>query len=84
MAAEKNRGLMNRALQIKNGKKKEDSSQGLLSKIKNMDMRKMNGELKVNAIVENEGIFSIQENLETSGVVQDPELKALVDAVMGK
>ncbi|MCQ2248744.1 MAG: hypothetical protein MJZ50_06995 [Treponema sp.] len=83
MAAEKNRGLMNRALQIKNGKKKEDCSQGLLSKIKNMDMRKMNGELKVNAIVENEGIFSIQENLETSGVVQDPELKALVDAVMG-
>ena len=33
-------------------------------------------------IVEKNGVFVIQPNLETSGIVQDPELKALVDAVL--
>ena len=34
------------------------------------------------AIVEQNGIFTIKENLETSSVKQDPGLKALVESVL--
>ena len=35
-----------------------------------------------NAIVENDGVFSIQKNIETSGVEQDPFFKDLVESVL--
>lgn len=34
------------------------------------------------AIVENDGVFSISENLEVSNVVQDPDFKKLVDSIL--
>jgi len=36
----------------------------------------------VNAIVEEDGVFSISENLEYTNVVQDPEFKELVDSIL--
>ena len=35
-----------------------------------------------NAIVENDGVFSISENLEYTNVVQDPDFKNLVDSIL--
>ena len=66
-------------------------SHGLLNKAENVattQVKKgglLNKVLKANStktIVEEDGIFSINKNLETSGVQQDPELKALVDSVL--
>ena len=37
---------------------------------------------EIPAIVEEDGIFSIQDGLETGGVELDPCLKALVDSVL--
>ena len=36
-----------------------------------------------NAIVEEDGVYSIAENLEYTNVVQDPEFKELVDSILG-
>ncbi len=36
-----------------------------------------------NAIVEEDGVFSIAEDLEYTNVVQDPEFKELVDSILG-
>ena len=36
-----------------------------------------------NAIIEEDGVFSISENLEYTNVVQDPEFKELVDSILG-
>ena len=66
-------------------------SHGLLNKAENVattQVKKgglLNKVLKANStktIVEEDGIFSINKNLETSGIQQDPELKALVDSVL--
>lgn len=37
---------------------------------------------KNSAIVVRDGIFTISENLETSSVKQDPDLKKLIDSVL--
>ena len=34
------------------------------------------------AIVEKDGVFSIQTDLELSGIALDPQLKALIDSVL--
>ena len=59
------------------GKKMRDPSphQGLLARALSMS--------EPQAIVEEDGIFSIQKSLETSGVELDPGLKSLVDSVLG-
>ena len=66
-------------------------SHGLLNKAENVattQVKKgglLNKVLRANStktIVEEDGIFSINKNLETSGIQQDPELKALVDSVL--
>lgn len=70
-------GLMKKALEIKKTNKAYTS--GLLSKITKSSLRTKN---MTKAIVEQNGIFTIKENLETSSVKQDPGLKALVDSVL--
>ena len=55
------------------------SCSGLHSKITKSSLRTKN---MTKAIVEQNGIFTIKENLETSSVKQDPGLKALVDSVL--
>ncbi|WP_296090223.1 hypothetical protein [uncultured Treponema sp.] len=70
-------GLMKKALEIK--KTNKTCTSGLLSKITKSSLRTKN---MTKAIVEQNGIFTIKENLETSSVKQDPGLKALVDSVL--
>lgn len=69
------KGLMGRAIEVS----ARQRGTGLLKHIaeKNIEVKKM-----AKVIVEKNGVFVIQPNLETSGIVQDPELKALVDAVL--
>ncbi len=55
------------------------SQGGLLAKALSMGQ---NGVGCAQAIVEEDGVFSIQESLETAGVELDPGLKALVDSVL--
>ena len=38
--------------------------------------------VKKEVIVENDGVFSISEGLEYSGVVQDADFKKLVDSIL--
>ncbi|HAZ96144.1 MULTISPECIES: hypothetical protein [unclassified Treponema] len=70
-------GLMKKALEIT--KTNKTCTSGLLSKITKSSLRTKN---MTKAIVEQNGIFTIKENLETSSVKQDPGLKALVDSVL--
>ena len=70
-------GLMKKALEMT--KQNNACSSGLLSKITKSSLRTKN---MTKAIVEQNGIFSIKQNLETSSVKQDPGLKALVDSVL--
>lgn len=70
-------GLMEKALKTKT--KLEADSVGLLAKI-SKGSKNMNSKSKV--IIVKDGIFSIEENLEVSNVIQDPELKKLVDSVI--
>ena len=70
-------GLMKKALEMKMTNKTCGS--GLLSKITKSSLRTKN---MTKAIVEQNGIFTIKENLETSSIKQDPDLKALVDSVL--
>lgn len=69
------KGLMGKAIEATTRQK----GSGLLKYIteKNIEVKKM-----TKVIVEKNGVFVIQPNLETSEIVQDPELKALVDAVL--
>jgi hypothetical protein len=69
-------GLMKKAMAVSEVK---PLSHGLLSKITKSTQRNKS---MTKAIVEQDGIFTIQQNLETSSVVQDPSLKALVDSVL--
>ena len=74
---EKNHGLMSKALNAKG----KAGPEGLLAKSNKEN--NMNQKIQEqNAIVLKDGIFSIKENLQTAGVVQDPDLKALVDSVL--
>ncbi|MDO5773534.1 MAG: hypothetical protein Q4P16_04405 [Spirochaetales bacterium] len=70
-------GLMKKALEMTN--KNNACTSGLLSKITKSSLRTKN---MTKAIVEQNGIFTIKENLETSSVKQDPDLKALVESVL--
>ena len=70
-------GLMKKALEM--SKQNKPCASGLLSKITKSSLRTKN---MTKAIVEQNGIFTIKENLETSSVKQDPGLKALVDSVL--
>lgn len=65
-------GLMQKALEIQN-RDKEKQKMPNISEKKNT---------KNSAIVVRDGIFTISENLETSSVKQDPELKKLIDSVL--
>lgn len=53
----------------------QPSSHGLLAKALSLSPDRQ-------AIVENDGIFSIRSDLPTGGMVLDPNLKALVDSVL--
>lgn len=68
---------MKKALEM--SKQKNARTSGLLSKITKSSLRTKN---MTKAIVEQNGIFTIKENLETSSVKQDPGLKALVESVL--
>ena len=70
-------GLMKKALEIT--KQNNACASGLLSNITKSSLRAKN---MTKAIVEQNGIFTIKENLETSSVKQDPGLKALVESVL--
>ena len=70
-------GLTKKALEIT--KQNNVCASGLLSKITKSSLRAKN---MTKAIVEQNGIFTIKENLETSSVKQDPGLKALVESVL--
>ena len=70
-------GLMKKALEMT--KQNKPCASGLLSKITKSSLRTKN---MTKAIVEQNGIFTIKENLETSSVKQDPGLKAIVDSVL--
>ena len=70
-------GLMKKALEM--SKQNKPCASGLLSKITKSSLRAKN---MTKAIVEQNGIFTIKENLETSSVKQDPGLKALVESVL--
>ncbi|WP_295798796.1 hypothetical protein [uncultured Treponema sp.] len=70
-------GLMKKALEM--SRQNKPCASGLLSKITKSSLRTKN---MTKAIVEQNGIFTIKENLETSSVKQDPDLKALVDSVL--
>lgn len=65
-------GLMQKALEIQNRNKEKQ-------KMPNISEKKNN---KNSAIVVRDGIFTISENLETSSVKQDPDLKKLIDSVL--
>ena len=68
---------MKKALEIT--KQNNVCASGLLSKITKSSLRAKN---MTKAIVEQNGIFTIKENLETSSVKQYPGLKALVESVL--
>ncbi len=68
---------MKKALEM--SRQNKPCASGLLSKITKSSLRTKN---MTKAIVEQNGIFTIKENLETSSVKQDPDLKALVDSVL--
>lgn len=72
-------GLMKKALLVSESNK--HSGSGLLFKITKSSQR---NRFMPKAIVEQDGIFTIQEDLETSSVNQDPHLKELVDSVLKK
>lgn len=65
-------GLMQKALEIQNRNKEKQEMSNISEKKNN----------KNTAIVLRDGIFTISENLETSSVEQDPELKKLIDSVL--
>lgn len=65
-------GLMQKALEIQNRNKEKQEMSNITEKKNN----------KNTAIVVRDGIFTISENLETSSVEQDPELKKLIDSVL--
>ncbi len=65
-------GLMQKALEIQNRNKEKQEMPNITEKKSN----------KNTAIVVRDGIFTISENLETSSVEQDPELKKLIDSVL--
>ena len=65
------------------------SSHGLLSRALEVEKRlsdeKQKTENKVlETIVAKDGIFCIQNNLETADIKQDPEFLSLVESVLGK
>lgn len=70
-------GLMKKALQVSESGR--NSGSGLLFKITKSSQR---NKFVPKAIVEQDGIFTIQENLETSSVQQNLQLKELVDSVL--
>ncbi|MGN0728089.1 hypothetical protein [Treponema sp.] len=70
-------GLMKKALEL--SKPQNGGGSGLLSKITKSSLRTKN---MAKVIVEQNGIFTIKENLETSSVKQDPDLKSLVESVL--
>ncbi len=65
-------GLMKKALEIQNREKKEEKVTGVCESKSE----------KNSAIVVRDGIFTISDKLEISGIKQDPELKSLVDSVI--
>ena len=67
---------MKKALEIT--KQNNACASGLLSKITKSSLRAKN----MTKAIEQNGIFTIKENLETSSVKQDPGLKALVESVL--
>ena len=68
-------GLMGKAIEIAEEKK---AGKGLLKYI----TEKNGAKSMTKVIIEKNGVFTIQSGIETSGIQQDPTLKALVDAVL--
>ena len=78
VCATQGQGLMKKALAI--SRRGKVTGEGLLAHITKAHL---DAKPAPKAIVEQNGIFMIKEDLETSSVEQDPALKALIDSVLG-
>ncbi len=62
----------------------EVTGRGLMRRALEMERRmSLKSKKSVEPIVEQNGVFTIQENIETSAVKQDPYFKDLVESVLG-